>query len=151
MLRLGAITGNERWTRRAESIIDAAEAAIVSVPGATGGLLSATARAEGGMATVSVIGGSGDPFTSALIGGLRRRPLPRVVVGARAIDGDASPAVLSGTLGRDGRAAATVCRAGACGPPLSEPEAVLAALGVPTTYSTGQAAPPEADPTWPER
>ena len=62
--------------------------------------------------------------------------------------GQAPPAVLSGTTGPAGLAAATVCQAGVCGPALSEPAAVFAALGVPLTVTAPQTLL-EPDPCWP--
>ena len=128
--RLFHLTGEERWRIAAEGTIgtfSGVERGLAAMPG----LLAAADLLTSG-ASVVIAGDPNDPRAQALALAALAHPDPAVVV-QRAAMPDALPAghPAHGKGPQDGAPAAYVCRAGACGLPVTDPAALPAALARP--------------------
>jgi uncharacterized protein YyaL (SSP411 family) len=125
--RLFHLTGDDAWRQRAEAVIGAfsgAGDALAIMPT----LLAATDLLENG-AVVVVAGPSGDPVATRLLQAALAAPDPAICV-LRATLGQELPAAHPAFGKTSGLTApaAFVCRGGTCGLPVSDPDALRAAL-----------------------
>lgn len=126
LVRLFLVTGEDRYRAAAASLITAYAGGAVEQPWAHPWLLVAADMLERGAAVV-VAGTPDDPGTQALLAAAHAVPELGVTVQLAGADLPPShPAAGKGPLA--GRAAAYVCRAGTCGLPITEPDALRAAL-----------------------
>jgi uncharacterized protein YyaL (SSP411 family) len=146
LVRLGALGGDTALTDRAADLLAAAMPLMQRAPSATAALLCVAEESAGGLQVVSVVGPAAHEGRTALIEVTRRHLLPGVVVGAAEHPASAGLAALSGDPSAG--PVATICRNAACGPPITSPTGLEAALAVPRIL-TGRAIAPEPDPAWP--
>ena len=125
-VRLGALTGREDLTARAERILRSYQLLLDKAARALGPEALAGAWLSGGGQELGLVGADAGADTAALLREVRARYLPFSVV-ARVDDGQSSPLLpwMDHRTAQDGRAAAYVCRDHACLAPTTEP-AVLA-------------------------
>jgi uncharacterized protein YyaL (SSP411 family) len=124
LARLYLLTGEDAWRARAEAVITAfsGELAHNFFPLAT--LLNAVGLLSDGCQVV-VVGERGDPATEALVDAVRTGPSPDRVTNIVAPGTElpeTHPAHGKGLV--RGRPAGYVCRAQACSPPVTEPDAL---------------------------
>jgi uncharacterized protein YyaL (SSP411 family) len=133
LLRLSALTGEERYRAVAVRVLEDFASPMMEAPQGFGELLSALAFHLAPPKEVAIAGGRERPDTVGLLGVLRRRYLPDVVVALA--EPEASPEVAEAVpLVRDrppvgGSAAAYVCQQFVCGRPVTaagDLEALLA-------------------------
>jgi uncharacterized protein len=116
LLRLGALSGQLRYTAKALEIIDLMGPALAKAPTAFSGMVAAADLAAGGMVEVVVTGGRPD-----LVAEARRLYRPWMVLAW----GEPYPSPIwegrtgAGALGPDGGGLAFVCRDYACRAPVS--------------------------------
>ena len=131
LLRLGAMTGNEDYTRRAARILGMMAGPMAEQPVGFGRFLSALDVYLATPKEVVLAGTRGDPRLEALADAVYARYEPNALVGY-ADPADPSLAerlpFLAERPPRDGRATAYVCERYACLPPVTDPEALLAQL-----------------------
>ncbi len=120
LLRLGALTGDERWTAHAGAIIDVMGPALAKAPTAFATLVAAADLAVGGIVEVAVTGDRPD-----LLAEVRRSYRPTVVCAW----GEPTDSPLwAGRTGPDQAGLAFVCRDFACLAPVAEADALGADL-----------------------
>jgi uncharacterized protein len=129
LLRLHAITGEERLRTRAEEILRLYQGAAVENPFGYTTWLEALERWAEGATEVVIVGDSNLPATKALWDAVATRWIPhrtlvRVEAGATDV-----PAVARDRPAAGGRATAYVCRNFACSRPVHTPEDLLELLG----------------------
>ncbi len=131
LLRLAGLTGDARYEGAAEGALRLVRDPMGRAPTAFGHALSALDRFVGPGREVAIVGDPGTPATRALIDEVTGRFLPNVsLTVARPDDAAATelvPLLRDRTL-VDGRPAAYVCERFACRLPVTEPEALAAAL-----------------------
>jgi uncharacterized protein YyaL (SSP411 family) len=126
LARLWLVTGEESWRQAAAVLVAAYAGGAAEQPWAHPWLLVAADILERG-ASVVIAGTSDAADTRALLAAAHAMPELGVTVQAAGDDlSPGHPAAGKGTV--EGRAAAYVCRAGTCGLPVTEPEALRAAL-----------------------
>ena len=131
LLRLGAMTENEEWVRRATLLLATMSEPMADQPTGFGRFLAAAESALSTPKEVALAGERNDPALDALADAVFLRYEPDALLGY------ADPA--DPTLGarfpflanrppRDGTATAYLCERFACLPPVTTPEALLTAL-----------------------
>jgi hypothetical protein len=132
LLRLGGLTGRASYFEVAERTLLRAGAVMAEAPSGGGALLSALDDWASGVREVAVIGPRGRDDTEALFYTLHASFRPGLVVAWASGAEDLSDAAVPLLAGRSlvaGRAAAYVCRRQVCQAPVTEPAALIAALG----------------------
>ncbi|MEV4420848.1 thioredoxin domain-containing protein [Patulibacter sp. NPDC049589] len=132
LLRLGSLTGEHRWTAAAEGWLRLAGPLAEKHPQAVAYALLALDERRRTTREVAIVGPADQ--REALLAVVRERPRPGVVVATGdGDDPDGTPvALLRGRTAVDGRAAAYVCEGFACRAPVTDPDALRAALDGPT-------------------
>jgi uncharacterized protein YyaL (SSP411 family) len=133
LLRLGALTGVQRYEELATRVLVALAELAPRFPQAFGELLAAVDLQVDGVQEVAVVGEADAADTRALLDALRERYLPRAVVAWRAAgaEGEAAAEAVPLLADRDavgGAAAAYVCRRFTCRRPVTDPAALLSEL-----------------------
>jgi uncharacterized protein YyaL (SSP411 family) len=132
LLRLGALTGEERYRDYAARVLLPLAPLTPQQPLAFGHLLAALDDFIGPLYEVALVGAAGDPATLAMRRAVGSRYLPWMVL-AQAAPGEAEaqstvPLLADrGLVG--GQPAAYVCQGFVCRQPVTEPEALLRQLG----------------------
>jgi uncharacterized protein YyaL (SSP411 family) len=127
LARLWLATGEDRWRQAAAGLVAAYAGGAAEQPWAHPWLLVAADILERG-ASVVIAGASDDPAGRTLLAAAHAVPELGVTVQMAGDDLPPShPAAGKGPV--VGRAAAYVCRAGTCGLPVTDAEALRAALG----------------------
>ncbi len=125
LLRLGLLTGEADYDRRARSILRAAAPAFDSHPIQFGRMLSAADRALADPLDAVVAGESDDPRALALRHAAAAPYAPDLVIAPLPAGASiASWPLFEGKLARDGAATAYVCRGYACDEPTADPARV---------------------------
>ena len=128
LLRLAALTGEERYRTAAEQALATVGPYLARYPTAFAQWLCALEAAHAGYAEVALVGDPGAADTDALVHRLDARWRP-FTVRALSPDPDASAIpLLPHRFRLGGRATAYVCRDFACRQPVTEPEALEALL-----------------------
>jgi uncharacterized protein YyaL (SSP411 family) len=129
LLRLAALTGENRWQEAGEIAVRAVGPTMGEHPTAFGDLLGALERMVTAPVEIAVVGDPTDPATAALSAEVRRRYLPAAVsVTAPPETGaDLTPLLADRPL-VDGKPTAYVCRHFACQRPATDPAALAAQL-----------------------
>ncbi|HZQ76137.1 MAG TPA: thioredoxin domain-containing protein [Acidimicrobiia bacterium] len=129
LLRLAALTGETRWQEAGEAAVRAVGPAMGEHPTAFAELLGALERLVAPPVEIAVVGDPADPATTALVGEVRRRFLPRAVsVSASPGTGaDLTPLLADRPL-VGGRPTAYVCEHFACRQPVTDPGSLSAQL-----------------------
>ncbi|CAA9567641.1 MAG: Uncharacterized protein YyaL [uncultured Thermomicrobiales bacterium] len=138
LLRLGAMTGNEEYTRRGERVLAMLAEPMAEQPVGFGRVLSALEFALGTPKEVALAGERGDPAFEVLADAVWTRYEPNVVLGyADQVDPSLAERLpfLAERPPRDGQATAYVCERYACLPPVTDPEGLLAQLASGTGVS----------------
>ncbi len=126
LLRLGALTGEHRYTERAEGVFRLLVRAARRHPQALAHLLEALNFHLSPTREVAVVGPGGDGL-GELAGVVRERFRPTLVL-AGGPEGTDRPELMHERHAVDGRAAAYVCENFACRAPVTEPAELAAAL-----------------------
>ncbi len=134
LLRLHALTGEERYYSHAEAILLLLREGMARQPLAFGHLLGALERYLARPQEVAVIGDPADSRTSKLLTAVRNRFLPHTVLAGAASDRVAAEAattvpLLAERVQMQGRPTAYVCEGFACQMPVTEPAALAQQLG----------------------
>jgi hypothetical protein len=122
LLRLAALTGEDRYAAAAEGQLRLVGPIAARHPGAFAHLLQALALHLGTVREVAVVGPEAQ--RAALVDVVRERPRPDVVLAAgpgAAADPDPAVPLLAGRDLVEGRAAAYVCESFACRRPVTDP------------------------------
>jgi uncharacterized protein YyaL (SSP411 family) len=131
LLRLAALTGEERYRDFAARVLLPLTGTMAQQPLAFGHLLAALDDFIGPFYEVAIVGAAGDPATIALRQALSSRYLPRMVF-AQAAPGDtaaqASVALLADRRLLDDQPAAYVCQGFVCQRPVTAPAQLLEQL-----------------------
>lgn len=131
-LRLAPFTGDPQGdVERARRILGRESEAMARYPTAFGRLLSSVERLVHPPVEVAILGPREHPTVAAMLAAAHGRFLPvRAITGSAPGDPPLSfpTPLLEGRGMREGRPAAWVCRNRACGPPLSDPGELAAAL-----------------------
>ena len=131
LVRLGALTGREEWSRRGVKLLEAMADPMAEQPSGFGRFLSALDFHLAEPSELVIAGKPGDAGVGALLGAEAGEYLPNLLVaGADPDDDDAARRVpmVAGRTPRDGAATAYVCQNFACQLPVTEPEAMLAQI-----------------------
>jgi uncharacterized protein YyaL (SSP411 family) len=129
LLRLAALTGEERWEAAGVGVIRAVGRLMGEHPTAFAELLGALDRHLAPPVEVAVVGDPADPATAALASVVRRRFLPSAVsVGAAPGTGAEHTPLLADRPLVDGRPTAYVCERFACRRPVTDPADLAAQL-----------------------
>ncbi|MFI5054214.1 MAG: thioredoxin domain-containing protein, partial [Acidimicrobiia bacterium] len=125
LLRLSALTGEDRYASYAERWIRTLGAVLSEHPTAFAFLLEACERLVTRSIEVAIVGEPGDPTTVALRAELGSRLIPASVrvAAAPGVGSDVTP-LLADRSGSDGRAVAYVCEHFACQLPVRDPAAL---------------------------
>ncbi|HET6230754.1 MAG TPA: thioredoxin domain-containing protein [Longimicrobiaceae bacterium] len=134
LLRLAALTGEERYSRVAARVIEQMAELAARMPSGFGHLLCAIDFHLATPQEVAIVGAPGDADTDALLAVLRRAYLPNTVV-ALALpnapeDIISAIPLLADRPQLDGRATAYVCERFACQAPVTDPAALSQQLGL---------------------
>ncbi len=131
LLRLAALTGNERYRERAEAILAGVAPLLARFPAGFGRMLCAADLAATRIKEVAVIGEPTAADTVALLAPLQQPYRPHLVI-ARAAPGDAEAPSLTPLLRERpaiaGRATAYVCEGFVCKLPATTPAELAAQL-----------------------
>jgi uncharacterized protein len=127
LLRLGALTGEARYTEQAEGVFRLLVRAARRHPQALAHLLEALNFHVSGAREVAVVGPEGGDGLAELAGVVRRRFRPTVVL-AGGPEGSERPELMLERHVVEGRPAAYVCENFACRQPVTEPHELAAAL-----------------------
>jgi uncharacterized protein YyaL (SSP411 family) len=129
LLRLAALTGEDRWQEAGETAVRAVGAVMGEHPTAFAELLGALERMVRPPIEIAVVGDPADAGTAALLGEVRRRFLPAAVsASAPAGSGAELTPLLADRPLVDGKPTAYVCRHFACQRPVTDAEALSAQL-----------------------
>lgn len=123
LLRLAALTGEDLYRTRAESVLRMLAPAAPRRPDAFGHLLKALDFALSDQIELAVVTPASEDFRTAsteMLGVARSRYRPNLVTAA-AIEGSGTPGLLASRTAVDGRTAAWVCRRFACQAPTTDP------------------------------
>lgn len=132
LLKLGAYTGESRFTDAAAATLEAAPAVAVRAPSLFGQWLCALHLAQTGIIEVGWVGEPGAALTAALESTVTQAYLPEAVWAFKTPGSDSIVPLLAGREPPQGSAAAAwVCRAQTCSAALTSPAALAEALGVP--------------------
>jgi uncharacterized protein YyaL (SSP411 family) len=134
LLRLHALTGDERYLTHAEAILLLLREGMARQPLAFGRLLAALERTISQPQEIVVIGAPDDPRTHELLTVVRNRFLPHAALAGAASNRAAAEAAVTIPLlaGRDqinGQPTAYVCEHFACRLPVTDPQALGRQLG----------------------
>ena len=129
LLRAGHLLGRADWTARAREVMDREQGSVARFPGAFGRLLTQVVRDGAEPVEVAILGPAG-PERTALLEAALRTPHPNLSIAGGDPDQDELPDIplFRGRGAVDGRPAAWICRRYTCRAPVTEPEAVAAAL-----------------------
>ncbi len=121
LLRLGALSGEGRYTEHAEAAIRQAAPYLAQHPTAFAQWLAALAFMLNHPAEVAIVGDAAGADTRALLAEANRGYRPFQVLALNPDGQDNSVPLLAGRTRLDGKAAAYVCRNFACSMPVTEP------------------------------
>jgi len=126
-LRLGRLTGDEGWSRRAERLVTALGGAVLRAPAAHSALLATLSTLQAPTFEIVVTGDPRDPRTTKLLDATRSVYLPGstlllVPPGATGREVHTLAPFTTSMKAAERRPAAWVCRGFACDLPLSDPE-----------------------------
>ncbi len=128
LLRLAALTGEERYRSAAEAALPPVTPLAARYPTGFAAWLQAIDLASAPLAEVAIVGDPQDPATQALVrvatGGLH----PHRVVAVTSDSANSRVELLQSRFTLRGRPTAFVCRDFACRQPVTEPEALAAQL-----------------------
>ena len=130
LLRLWALTGEDRLRGRAESVLRMLAPAATRRPDAFGHLLKALDFALGNQNELALVGPTDRPFPDSIMGLLepvRARYLPNTVLAAGP-EGSGSPPLLADRPAVGGRPTAYLCTAFSCREPVTSAEALTGQL-----------------------
>ena len=137
LLRLGELTGEQRYTRTAVRVLESMAELTVRVPAGFGHLLCALDFHLSTPTEIALVGDPGDEATGALVRAASRPFLPNAVLALRRPDEGEEPGsaaelipLLRGRTMLDAKPTAYVCERLACRLPVTEPEALAEQLGV---------------------
>jgi uncharacterized protein len=131
LLRLGALTENDDWTRRAARLLAAMAEPMTEQPLGFGRFLAALDFHLADPLEIVIAGRPGDPAVAVLSDVVAARYLPNALLALADPDDPDETAripLLAGRTMREGVAAAYVCQHYACQAPVAEPEALAAQL-----------------------
>ncbi|MCC6628103.1 MAG: thioredoxin domain-containing protein [Chloroflexi bacterium] len=134
LLRLAALTGEDRYAAASLALLGRLSGALVAHPTAFGRLLCALDLAVAGATEVAIVGPPNDPTVRMMGAVVAQSYLPNVVVAWRemAVPAPGEPVIplLRGRPLVDGQAAAYVCRQFTCRAPVTTVAALRAELGL---------------------
>ena len=133
LLRLAALTGEDRYLTTAERAIATVTPFLGRYPTGFANWLSAASLAVGGIVELAIAGDPADPATRALIDVARSGARPDLVVAVTADPSASVIPLLADRVTIDGRPTAYVCRRFACRLPVTDPGALAAQLAEPVT------------------
>ncbi len=130
LLRLGALTGNEDWTRRAVRLLSAMAEPMTEQPLGFGRYLAALDFHLADPLEIVIAGKPDDAAVGALTRVVANRYLPNALLALADPDepDDQRPPLLAGRTMRDGAATAYVCQQFACQSPVTDPDALVAQI-----------------------
>ncbi len=131
LLRLGALTGEERWRGYAEAILELNAGPIARHPAAFGHLLGALDFHLGPVREIAVAGDPGEASAREMLREIFGRYLPNKAVACGAHGG---VALLEGRPGVPGAATAWVCEGSTCLEPAATAEELGERLGPPPRF-----------------
>jgi uncharacterized protein YyaL (SSP411 family) len=138
LLRLGVLTGNDDYTRRATAVLGSLRDAMTRYPSAFGELLSALDFSLATPIEIVIAGNPAAPETRMLLREVYGRYLPNKVLAGLAPDRPPLPGrspLLDGKEMLDGRPTAYVCEHYACQAPTTDPAVLGQQLDVATVSS----------------
>jgi uncharacterized protein YyaL (SSP411 family) len=121
LLRLAALTGDERYRAAAEAALAPLESIAVEHPTGFAGWLLAWQLASAPIDEVAIVGDPGTEDTRALLAQVRGAHRPGLVVAVSATPDTSAVPLLHGRARLDDRATAYVCRGFACQRPVTDP------------------------------
>ena len=133
LLRLAALTGEDRYLTTAERAIATVTPFLGRYPTGFANWLSAASLAVGGIVELAIAGDPADPATRTLIDVARSGARPDLVVAVTADPSASVIPLLADRVTIDGRPTAYVCRRFACRLPVTDPGALAAQLAEPVT------------------
>jgi len=133
LLRLAALTGEDRYLTAAERAIATVTPFLGRYPTGFANWLSAASLAVGGIVELAIAGDPADPATRTLIDVARSGARPDLVVAVTADPSASVIPLLADRVTIDGRPTAYVCRRFACRLPVTDPGALAAQLAEPVT------------------
>ena len=128
LLRLAALTGEERYRAAAETALPPVAPLAARYPTGFAAWLQAIDLASAPIDEVAIIGGGDDPGARTLVRVATRGLHPRRVVAMTSDPGQSRVELLQSRFALRGRATAFVCRDFSCRQPVTEPEALAAQL-----------------------
>jgi hypothetical protein len=128
LLRLGALTGDDRYADAAERALARAGTLAARHPLGFGQWLVALDWVLEGADEVAIVGDPSDPAVGRLRAVLDRGYRSRQVVAVAPSPAASAVPLLAARFAIDGRPTAFVCRGFACRRPVTEPEALAALL-----------------------
>lgn len=132
LLRLAALTGEERYREHAARIVVPLAPAMVDQPTAFGHLLCALDDFMGPFYEIALVGDGDDDGLRELRRAVATRFVPRAALAVATADDEQAQrevALLAGRGPVNGQAAAYVCQGFVCKQPVTQAEALLALLG----------------------
>ncbi|MHB8399749.1 MAG: thioredoxin domain-containing protein, partial [Candidatus Limnocylindrales bacterium] len=128
LLRLAALTGDDRYRDAADSALRGVVAVAPRHPSFFGQWLIAIDMALAALVELAIVGAPTAPATVALVDVARRGLRPHVVVAVSLDPAASAVPLLHGRFALNDRPTAFVCRDFACRQPVNEPEALAALL-----------------------
>jgi hypothetical protein len=128
LLRLAALTGDERYRAAAERALATVGSFLGRYPTGFANWLSAAALAVGGIVELAIVGDPADPATLALLEVARAGGRSDIVVALAADPSASIVPLLAGRVAIDDRPTAYVCRNFTCRLPVTDPAALAAQL-----------------------
>ncbi|MGZ3639908.1 MAG: thioredoxin domain-containing protein, partial [Ktedonobacterales bacterium] len=131
LLRLAALTGEERYREHAARIVVPLAPTMVDQPSAFGHLLGALDDFIGPFYEIALVGAPDDASLRELRRAVDTRYVPRAVLAVAAPDDEQAQREVTLLAGRglvDGQPAAYVCQSFVCKQPVTQPDALLALL-----------------------
>jgi hypothetical protein len=128
LMRLHALTGEDRYLISAESSLTAVQAEAGRYPIAFAAWLSASDFALGPVRQLAVVGEPSDPSFQELVSVPRKDFAPRLVIAAGPAGRRDLPMLLEGKTLIDGRPAAYLCEGFVCRQPTTDPHELAAQL-----------------------
>ncbi|MGZ6307988.1 MAG: thioredoxin domain-containing protein [Ktedonobacterales bacterium] len=132
LLRLAALTGEERYREHAARIVVPLAPAMVDQPSAFGHLLGALDDFIGPFYEIALVGAPDDASLRELRRAVDTRYVPRAVLAVAAPDDEQAQREVALLAGRglvDGQPAAYVCQGFVCKQPVTRPDALMALIG----------------------
>ena len=133
LLRLSDLTGDVALAHRAEAVLDATAPQVRQQPDGFAMMLTALDYDVGPSYEVVIVGTPDDPAAQALLEAVRGRYLPNLVLVLRPPDDKSIDKTINYVANHtmiDGQPTAYVCQSFACMRPTTDPEEMLAQLGV---------------------